>query len=92
MTAQPKAEADLDYPVATPPGYVPEIYRAEIIQGMALRYLNHMRGSPEPFTMSEAFDAAQATWETEWPDDPAPRTLEAGIEVADADLEYWFEE
>lgn len=84
--------ADLDYPVAAPEGIAPVIYRAQIIQTMALQYMKHMAGSPEPFTLDEAFEAAQATWETEWETDPAPRTLEAGIEEAEGDLQYWFEE
>jgi hypothetical protein len=37
-------------------------------------------------------DAAKATWDTDWDDDPKPRTIEAGIEAADSDLAYWVEE
>lgn len=66
--------SDLDYPVAAPEGVAPVIFRSQIIQRMALEYFNYMRGSPEDFTMAEAFDAAMATWETDWPGDPAPRT------------------
>lgn len=82
----------LDYPVAAPEDIAPNIFRAQIIQTMATRYLNHMKGVEPPFTMEEALDAARATWGTEWPDDPAPRTIEAGIEAADDDLAYWNEE
>ncbi|MEE2741810.1 MAG: hypothetical protein VYA35_10660 [Pseudomonadota bacterium] len=81
-----------DYPVATPDGMAPNIFRAQIMQTMALRYFNHMRGVDPPFTMEEAHEAAMDTWSTEWPDDPAPRTLEAAIEVTDGDLAYWVEE
>lgn len=84
--------SDLDYPVAAPPDVAPEIFRAQIIQTMALEYMSHMRGSPEPFTMGEAHDAAMATWETDWEFDPAPRTIEAGITEARNDLSYWNEE
>lgn len=83
---------ELDYPVATPMDVSPSIFRAQIIQTMAVRYLDHMKGVEPPFTMSEAYDAAMATWETDWPDDPNPRTLEAGIQAADDDLSYWNEE
>lgn len=83
---------NLDYPVDTPPGVAPVIFRAQIIQTMALEYFNHMRGAAEEFTMADAHEAAQATWETEWPTDPAPRTLEAGIRVSQDDLAYWNEE
>jgi len=83
---------ELDYPVDAPAGVAPVIFRAQIIQNMALRYFNHMRDAPEDFTMAEAHQAAMATWETDWPDDPKPRTLEDGIQAADDDLSYWYEE
>lgn len=59
---------------------------------MALEYFNYMRGSPEEFTMGHAFEAAQATWDTDWLDDPSPRTIDAGILAAQDDLSYWNEE
>ncbi|PZU65264.1 hypothetical protein [Sphingobium sp.] len=83
---------ELDYPVAAPADVDPAIYRAQIIQTMATRYMNHMRDVQPPFTMEEAMDAAKATWDTDWDDDPKPRTIEAGIEAADSDLAYWVEE
>jgi hypothetical protein len=86
------AETEIDYPVAAPAGIEPIFYRQTIIQSMALQYFNYMRDAPEEFTMSEAFEAAHATWETDWPDDPAPRTMEAAREVVDDDLAYWNEE
>lgn len=82
----------MDYPVAAPFNIDPEIYRAQIIQTMAILYMNHMRDAQPPFTMEEAMDAAKATWGTDWDDDPSPRTIEAGIEAADGDLAYWNEE
>lgn len=82
----------LDYPVAAPEGIAPVIYRAMIIQTMALEYIKYMAGTDDPLTEDEAFDAAHAAWDTEWPDDPAPRTIEAGIEVANDDLSYWYED
>ncbi|WP_311270338.1 hypothetical protein [Sphingobium sp. WCS2017Hpa-17] len=85
------AEA-LDYPVAAPVDVDPVIFRAQIIQTMATRYMNHMNGVEPPFTMEEAYDAAMATWDTDWPDDPKPRTIEAAIQVTDDDLAYWVEE
>lgn len=81
----------IDYPVDTPAGVDPVIFRAQIIQNMALRYFNWMRGAPEEFTMAEAHQAAMATWETDWPDDPKPRTLEDAIQAVDDDLAYWGE-
>lgn len=84
---------ELDYPVAPTEGTHPVIYRAMIIQTMALEYLKAMTfNSDEDFTLDEGFEAAKATWETEWDSDPAPRTLELGIEAARSDLEYWTEE
>ena len=82
----------LDYPVAAPPGVAPTIFRAQIIQTMATQYFNYMRGSTEPFSMGEAHDSAMASWDTEWPDDPEPRTLDAAMQVVSDDLSYWGEE
>lgn len=82
----------LDYPVAAPRGVAPIIFRSQIIQTMALRYFAYMKGVEPPFTMAEAHDAAMATWGSDWPSDPEPRTLEAGIEAAEDDLAYWNEE
>lgn len=68
------------------------ILDAMIIQTMALEYFKAMQGGDEEFTLDEAFEAALATWGTEWDDDPAPRTIEAGIEAAQQDLAYWGED
>ena len=81
-----------DYPVAAPSDVAPDIFRALILQAMAMEYFNAMRGAPEEFTMGEAFDAAHATWDTDWSDDPEPRTIEAAIKEVHADLSYWGEE
>ena len=83
---------ELDYPVAAPPDIPPVIYRAMIIQSMAMQYFKYMQDAPEDFTTGEAFDAAKATWETDWPDDPEPRTIEASRDVVNDDLAYWNEE
>jgi len=83
---------ELDYPVQAVDGVEPTLVRAQIIQAMALQYFNFMRSAPEDFTMAEAFDAATATWETDWPDDPSPRTFEAAKQAVDDDLSYWGEE
>ena len=53
-------DKELDYPVAAPKDVAPVIYRAMIIQSMALQFFKYMQGSPEEFTMDEAFDAAKA--------------------------------
>lgn len=84
--------SELDYPVASPDDIAPVIYRAMIIQAMAMEYMKAMRGAPEEFELTHAFEAARATWETEWEDDPAPRTIEAGLQEAQNDLDYWYED
>jgi len=78
---------ELDYPVAAPDGVAPIIFRAQLIQHMMLQYKLAADLDDE-----EAHDAAMATWDTEWPDDPAPRTLEAAAEVVSDDLAYWGED
>ena len=83
---------DLDYPVANPPDIAPIIFRAMILQAMAMQYFNYMRDAPEDFSLDEAFDAARATWETDWEIDPDPRTMEAAKEEVSNDLAYWNEE
>ena len=85
-------QTDLDYPVANPSNIAPIIFRAMILQQMAMQYFNYMRGSDEEFTMSDAFNAAHATWETDWDTDPSPRTLEAARDEVRNDLAYWCEE
>ena len=78
---------ELDYPVAAPDGVAPIIFRAQLIRHMALQYKLAADLDDE-----EAHDAAMATWDTEWPDDPEPRTLEAAAEVVSDDLAYWGED
>lgn len=80
------------YPVEAPAGVDETIFRHQILHNMALQYFNYMRGAPEEFTMVQVFEAALATWDTDWPDDPNPRTLEAARDVVDDDLSYWNEE
>jgi len=82
-----------DYPVATPDGFDPLIYRAQIIAAMRERYkIALFSDEDDPVEGDEtAFDLAVTTWNTEWPDDPAPRTLKAAMDVVDDDLHYWDE-
>lgn len=88
MTTQQQTERELDYAVAPPEGIAPVIFRAMLIQTMAFRY----RKAVPDLTYDEAYEAAKATWETEWDDHPAPRTLEAAQEAVDSDLAYWTED
>ncbi len=78
----------LDYPVEAPAGVEPVIYREQILQSMATRYKVAVTDMDD----EEARDAAMATWETEWPDDPAPRTVKAALDVVEDDLYYWGED
>jgi hypothetical protein len=80
--------AHLDYPVAAPDGVEPIIFRSQIIQAMVVRY----RCAVPDLSFQEALEAALATWWTNWPTDPAPRTLEAAAEEVDGDLPYWGED
>lgn len=81
------APPTLDYPVQTLENVAPTFVRAMIIQAMAVQYARSVPG----LTLDEAFDAARATWKTEWSSDPAPRTFEAAREVVSDDLECWEE-
>ena len=83
---------ELDYPVANPSNIDPHIYRSLILQTMALQYIKHMAHSDEEFSDMDADNAAMATWQTEWANDPAPRSVEDGIEAAHDDLAYWNED
>lgn len=87
-----KDDGELDYPVAAEEGIAPVIYRAMLIQNMALRYFNYMKGSPEPYTLDNGFEAARATWDTDWDADPAPRTMDAAMQEVDNELAYWGED
>lgn len=82
----------IDYPVAAPDDIDPIIFRAMLIQAMAFEYFNAMQSSPDDFGLDEAFEAAHATWATDWDDDPVPRTLEAALEAVRGDLPYWAED
>ena len=82
----------LDYPVANPDDIAPVIFRAMLIQSMALEYFKAMQGSPEDFTLDDAMEAALATWGTEWSDHPQPRTLDAAIAEVQGDLEHWADD
>lgn len=79
-----RKEIDMDYPVDAPEGVAPVIFRAQILQSMALRYKVAASLDDE-----SARDAALATWETDWDSDPLPRTIQGGIDEVDSDLEHW---
>lgn len=64
------------------------ILKAQIMQIMAVTYVNFMKGAEPPFGLEEGMEAALATWDTPWDCDPKPRTIEAGIEAVNQDLEY----
>lgn len=74
-----------NYLMAEVPGVEPIFVRAMLIGASALTYL---RAVPD-LTMVEAYEAATATWDTDWPVDPAPRDFAAAREAAESDLEYW---
>ncbi|WBO23904.1 hypothetical protein [Sphingomonas abietis] len=76
------------YPVVEMPGVDPLFVEVQMRQRMATRY---MQACPD-LDRDAANDAADATWFTEWPDDPEPRTFEAANQVVDDDLSYWGEE
>jgi hypothetical protein len=76
-----------DYPLATPEGVDPVIYKAQMLQAMANRYERSVPG----LNHEDGYAAAVATWETEWPDDPSPRTMAAALEAVDEDLTEWVE-
>ena len=78
----------LDYPVAAPENVDPVIFRAQIIQSMGMWF----KLAVPDLSDDEAHASAIASWETDWPDDPAPRTLEAAKEVVRDELAYWGED
>jgi len=77
--------ADLDYPVAAPDGVAPVIFRAMLIQHMALRYMQSVPG----LSLDEGMESAIATWGTDWDSDPAPRDYDDAADAVDSDLEHW---
>ncbi len=79
-----------DYPVAAPDDIAPPIFRVMLIQSMALEYFKAMQ--PSDFTLDNAMEAALATWETEWDEHPAPRTMEAALNEVRSDLEHWTDQ
>ena len=81
--------ADLtDYPVVGIENVEPVFVRQMMLGAMAIRYLRAVPG----LELDTAYQAARATGDTDWPDDPAPRTFEASVEVVDDDLAYWSED
>jgi hypothetical protein len=76
---------DFTVPVAAPPDVDPIFYRAQMLQTMAMTYKRAVKDLSD----EDATASALATWETEWDDDPAPRTMDAAIQAVVADLDYW---
>lgn len=76
-----------DYPIAPMDDVEPVFVRQMMLQAMAAEYAKATGESLE-----DMMSAARATWDTEWETDPAPRTIEAAISEAQADLECWDEE
>jgi hypothetical protein len=64
----------------------PVFVRAMMIGAMATRY-----ATAANLSLEDAFPFACATWNTDWPDDPEPRTFEAARQAVNDDLEYWDE-
>lgn len=85
MNDQTKVEAVLDYPVVEIPNVEPIFVRSMLIGAMAARFM----GQVPDLSQDEAFDAAMATWETDWPDDPDPRTFQAAKDAVDDELQHW---
>lgn len=89
-------QAALDYPVAAPEGVAPVIYRAQIIQAMALRFMRQFNANRAPteeeMDLDFAMESAKATWGGDWGSDPVPRTIELGWQAVDDELEYWVED
>jgi hypothetical protein len=69
---------------------VDPVFLPHILKGaMACRFC---RAVGPQMSLSQGYDAAVATWETEWPDDPSPRTFEAAMQAVDDELSYWGED
>lgn len=62
------------------PTFIPIMLRG----AMACRYIRQTG-----IAYADAVAAAIATWDTEWPSDPEPRTFDHAIEAVDSDLEHW---
>jgi hypothetical protein len=85
MTKAVTHAEDLDYPVASPADIAPPIFRAMLIQQMALQYMRRVPG----LSFEEATESAIATWGTDWDSDPEPRDYDDAIDAVESDLEYW---
>lgn len=84
--SKPLDEID-DFPMAVPSDTDPKIFKAYLLQVMSQRY----KDAVPDLEAEGAYAAAVATWETEWPDDPSPRTVERAKEAVDDDLTEWVE-
>lgn len=79
------ADEALDYPVAAPDDIHPRIFRAMLIQHMALIYMKQVPG----IDLEYAMEAAVATWGTDWDSDPEPRDYDDATDAVHSDLEHW---
>lgn len=76
---------DKAFPLAAPDGVAPELFRAMLIQHMALQYMRRVPG----LSLEEGTEAAIATWDTDWDSDPNPRDYDDAIDAVESDLEHW---
>ena len=60
------------------------LWKPMLLHAMAGRYCQQAQLCP-----SEGMDAAVATWETKWDDDPVPRTMQMALDAVDSDLQHW---
>jgi hypothetical protein len=65
------------------PVFVPHM----ILGAMAVRYMKAVPG----LSIDEAYDAAKATWDTDW-ETEGPRTFAMAEEEVDSDLQHWDED
>jgi len=78
----------MSYSIAPIDGVQPLLAESFLRQQMAIHY---QKAVPD-LSDEEARDAATATWETDWDEDPEPRTLKSAIDAVNSDLEYWHED
>lgn len=75
------------YPTVEVADVDPLFVRHMMLGAMAIHYRRYVTDLP----YEDAIASARATWETDWPNDPEPRTFEQAIEAVDSDLEHWDE-
>lgn len=76
-----------EYAIEPIEGVDPALIPHMMLGAMAARYARQAQ-----IEMSDAFEAARATWHTEWDSHPRPRTMQDALDAVDSDLEYWDEE